>query len=56
MIYLSKDKNTKIFVGKCFPIMLNPSLMNMLQKLYSVSNITTIKDDINKILDNTEIV
>lgn len=56
MIYLSKDKNTKIFVGKCFPIMLNPSLMNMLQKLYSVNNITTIKDDINKILDNTEIV
>lgn len=45
MIYLSEDKNTQVFVGKCTPIILNPSLMNTLQNTFSIRSISSAKKD-----------
>ena len=47
MIYLSKEKNLKIFVGKCTPIILNPTLMKTLKSTFNICEITTVKKDLN---------
>ena len=49
MIYLSEDKNTKVFVGKCTPIILNPSLIATLKQVFEISGITTAKKDLETI-------
>lgn len=50
MIYLSGNSNTKVFVGKCTPIILNPSLMNTLQEIFQINSITSSKKDLERIL------
>ena len=50
MIYFSTQENTKVYVGKCAPILLNPSLMNVLQDMFNIEGITFAKKDLEKIL------
>lgn len=49
-IYLSNKENTRIYIGKCAPILLNPSLMITLQKTFNIKEITTSKKDLEEIL------
>lgn len=49
MIYFSEQDKTKVFVGKCTPILLNPSLMNLLQEMFSIDGITYAKKDLEKL-------
>lgn len=49
MIYFSAQENTKVYVGKCKPILLNPSLMNVLQNMFNIEGITYAKKDLEKI-------
>ena len=51
MIYLSENENTQIYVGKCTPIIINPSLMNTLQKLFNIKNTTSAKKDLKELLN-----
>ena len=46
MIYFSQNKNTRVFVGKCTPIILNPSLMTTLEKDFNIKSITTVSKDV----------
>lgn len=50
MIYFSEQDKTKVFVGKCTPILLNPSLMLLLQEMFAIDGITYAKKDLEKIL------
>ena len=50
IIFLSNKENTKIYIGKCAPILLNPSLMITLQKIFKIKEITTSKKDLEEIL------
>ena len=50
MIYMSKNNKTSVFVGKCTPILLNPSLMNTLQNIFKIRSITSAKKDLEIIL------
>ena len=52
MIYLTEHKNTKVFVGKCTPIILNPSLMNTLQDVFYIKGISSAKKDLEQIFEN----
>lgn len=49
MIYLSQNPKTHVFVGKCAPIILNPSLMTVLQDMFKIDGITSAKKDLEKI-------
>ena len=49
MIYFSDKGNTKVFVGKCTPILLNPSLMNVLQEKFGIDSITNARKDLEKL-------
>ena len=51
MIYLSENTKTQVFVGKCTPIILNPSLMNTLQTVFSINSISSAKKDLDCILN-----
>lgn len=50
MIYLTENKNTKVFVGKCTPIILNPSLITTLKQTFKINGITTAKKDLEIIM------
>ena len=50
MIYFKKRKDTQVFVGKCTPMILNPSLMNTLEKLFAIKPISLVENDLEKIL------
>ena len=52
MIYLSENESTDVFVGKCTPIILNPSLMNTLQEIFKIKGLTTAKKDVERIIDS----
>lgn len=52
MLYLSTKKNVQVYVGKCTPIILNPSLMNTMQEVFSIKNITNSKKDLEQILED----
>lgn len=49
MIYFSHHENTQVYVGKCTPIILNPSLINTLQSTFSIKSITNAKKDIKEL-------
>ena len=49
MIYLSNQKNTSVYVGKCTPIILNPSLMHTLNDIFKIKSIDAVKKDIEDI-------
>ena len=48
MIYISEFDNVKVFVGKCTPIILNPSLINTLLSTFNISVITSAKKDLEE--------
>ncbi len=50
MITISEYKNFKIFLGKCTPIMLNPTLINTLSDLFKIEEISTPKKDLEKMI------
>ena len=50
MIYLSGFENTEIYLGKCIPLILNPSLMTTLQEIFDIKHITSVKKDLESIL------
>ena len=52
MVFLSKDDDTDVFVGKCTPIILNPSLMGTLQSEFSINGITSAKKDLERIFSD----
>ena len=52
MIYLSQFKNTTIYVGKCTPIILNPSLIKTLQATFGIKSMSSAKKDLEVILEN----
>ena len=45
MIYLSKCEEFKIYVGKCIPIILNPSLIQTLDWVFGIKSMTTARQD-----------
>lgn len=49
LIYLANYENISIYLGKCTPIILNPSLMNTLQETFSIKTITSSKFDLEEI-------
>lgn len=49
IVYLSCKEKVQVHLGKCTPILLNPSLMNTLQSLFSIWNITSSKKDLEQI-------
>lgn len=49
LIYLSNIENTQIYLGKCTPILLNPSLMNTLLNTFSIKSISSSKKDLEEI-------
>ncbi|MBE7711286.1 MAG: hypothetical protein E7Z92_04005 [Cyanobacteria bacterium SIG31] len=50
MIYLSNFEKTQVYINKCTPIILNPSLMNTLKKTFDIKNTTLVKKDLEEIL------
>lgn len=50
MIYLSQNKNTEIYVGKCTPVMLNPNMMITLKDSFGINGLTSVKKDLESIL------
>lgn len=50
IIYLSQIENTSVYLGKCTPIILNPSLIKTLQALYNIKSITSVKKNLEEIL------
>ena len=46
MIYLSHLENVEVYVGKCTPIIPNPTLITTLNTLFGIKNITTAKKDL----------
>ena len=52
IIYLSQKGRVNIYLGKCIPILLNPSIMSTLQTIYSIKIITTFKKDLEEILED----
>lgn len=50
MVYLKSFENVEVFVGRCTPILLNPSLISTLQKLFSIKSISSAKKDLETIL------
>lgn len=53
MVYLCENPNTEVFVGKCTPIILNPSLMNTLKSVFEINSITSAKKDLETISHNS---
>ena len=51
MIYFSKDKNINVYVGKCTPIILNPNLINTLNKVFGINGLSSVQKDLEDILD-----
>jgi len=52
MVHLKSFENSQIFVGKCTPIILNPSLMQTFQKEFSIKAMSSAKKDLDIILNN----
>lgn len=50
IVYLSSYEKVRVYVGKCAPIILNPSLMSTLQKLFNIKTLTSAKKDLEEIL------
>lgn len=50
MIYLVSFSNVQVYVGKCTPILLNPSLIKTMELEFKIKNITSAKNDLQNIL------
>ena len=51
IIYLSEIEDSSVYLGKCTPIVLNPSLINTLKNTFGINNISTAKKDLEQILE-----
>ncbi len=51
MIFLSNKNNVSIFVGKCTPIILNPNLIDTLNKVFGINGLSSVKKDIDRICE-----
>lgn len=51
MLYLSQKNNVQVYVGKCTPIILNPSLINTLEEIFEIKSCTSSKKDLEHILE-----
>lgn len=51
MIYLKEFDNMDIYIGKCTPILFNPSLTHSLEEIFDIKSQTTIKEDLAIIFD-----
>ena len=49
IIYLANQENTAVYVGKCTPIILNPSLLQTLNKIFGIKSIDAVKKDMKDI-------
>ena len=52
MIYLISQNRGKIFVGKCTPILLNPSLIKTLTNVFGIDKLTTPKKDLEEMFSS----
>ena len=52
IIHMSAWKNVQIFLGKCTPIMLNPTLINTLSELFGILEMSSPKKDLEKFVNN----
>jgi hypothetical protein len=52
VIYLSGFQNVSVYIGKCAPIVLNPSLLNTMQDVFDIKGITISKKDLEQILED----
>ena len=52
MLYFKTLKNTQVYIGKCIPIVLNPSLLKILKQFFTINFITSAKKDLESILKN----
>ena len=50
LVYLSQFENVNIYLGKCTPIILNPTLLITLLEKFSINSITSAKKDLEEIL------
>ena len=50
MIYLREKFDIEVFIGKCTPIILNPNLINTLNSVFKIQELTSVKKDLSKIL------
>ncbi len=53
MMFLSSIPNLNIYVGKCTPIILNPNLINTLNKIFGINGLSSVKKDLDEILNKT---
>ena len=51
IIYLNQKPNINIYMGKCTPIILNPNMMITLKKLFNIHGLTSVKKDLNEIMN-----
>ena len=51
MMFLSSIDNLGIYVGKCTPIILNPNLINTLNKVFNIHGLSSVKKDLDEILN-----
>lgn len=49
MVYFAHHEKVKVYLGKCTPIILNPSLTNTLRETFEIEAITTVKKDLGQI-------
>ncbi len=51
MLYLSEFENVKIYVGRCAPILLNPTLIETLGKFFNIKTLSSVKKDLESIFE-----
>ena len=51
MLYLSEFEYVKVYVGRCAPILLNPTLIETLGKFFSVKTLSSVKKDLETIFE-----
>ncbi len=51
MIYINQKPDVNVYVGKCTPIMLNPNMVITLKKLFDINGLTSVKKDLEEILN-----
>lgn len=50
MIYLKQHDKINVYIGICTPILLNPNLMNTLENIFQINELSSVKKDLAKIL------
>ena len=52
MIHLSLFNNTNVYLGKCSPMIINPTLISFISKNFGIKEMTTVKKDLECILND----